>query len=207
MLSVFVAAIAALIPITNPIGAVAAYAGLSAHLDADERRRQAWRTGIYVAVILAAFAVLGTLILQLFGISLAALQIAGALVVMHSGFGIVVPRDAPPATAPDAVHAATKTDISFSPMALPLIAGPGAIGVVIGIAARNTGVLDRVAIVAAVVVIAAVIAVLLRYGTPLVLRLGPARVDGITRVMGFLILAIGVELLVHGLAAAFPALA
>ena len=141
----FVAAFAALIPITNPIGAVAAYAGLSAHLDADERRRQAWRTGIYVAVILAAFAVLGTLTLQLFGISLAALQIAGALVVMHSGFGIVVPRDAPPATAPDAVHAATKTDISFSPMALPLIAGPGAIGVVIGIAARNTGVLDRVA--------------------------------------------------------------
>ena len=67
--------------------------------------------------------------------------------------------------------------------------------------------LDRVAIVAAVVVIAAVIAVLLRYGTPLVLRLGPARVDGITRVMGFLILAIGVELLVHGLAAAFPVLA
>lgn len=202
----FVAALAALIPITNPIGAVAAYAGLSAHLDVHERRRQAWRTGIYVAVILAAFAVLGTLILQLFGISLAALQIAGALVVMHSGFGIVVPRDAPPATAPDAVHAATKTDISFSPMALPLIAGPGAIGVVIGIAARNTGVLDRVAVVAAVVVIAAVIAVL-RYGTPLVLRLGPARVDAITRVMGFLILAIGVELLVHGLAAAFPALA
>ncbi len=203
----FVAALAALIPITNPIGAVAAYAGLSAHLDVHERRRQAWRTGIYVAVILAAFAVLGTLTLQLFGISLAALQIAGALVVMHSGFGIVVPRDAPPATAPEAVHAATKTDISLSPMALPLIAGPGAIGVVIGIAARNTGVLDRVAIVAAVVVIAAVIAVLLRYGTPLVLRLGPARVDAITRVMGFLILAIGVELLVHGLAAAFPALA
>ena len=43
MLSVFVAALAALIPITNPIGAVAAYAGLSSHLDADERRRQAWR--------------------------------------------------------------------------------------------------------------------------------------------------------------------
>ena len=49
--------------------------------------------------------------------------------------------------------------------------------------------------------------VLLRYGTPLVLRLGPAGVDAITRVMGFLVLAIGVELLVHGLAAAFPALA
>ena len=56
---------------------------------------------------------------------LAALQIAGALVVMHSGFGMVVPRDAPPTVGPEAVHAATKTDISFSPMALPLIAGPG----------------------------------------------------------------------------------
>ena len=113
----------------------------------------------------------------------------------------------PPTAGPEAVHAATKTDISFSPMALPLIAGPGAIGVVIGIAARNTGVLDRVAIVAAVIVIAAVIAALLRYGTPLAQKLGPTGVGAITRVMGFLILAIGAELLVHGLTAAFPALA
>ncbi|WP_282432263.1 MarC family protein [Microbacterium hominis] len=92
-------------------------------------------------------------------------------------------------------------------MALPLIAGPGAIGVVVGLAARNPGILDRVAIVAAVLVIAAALAVLLRYGTPLTEKLGATGVGAITRVMGFLILAIGVEILVHGLAAALPGLA
>ncbi|TGY38379.1 NAAT family transporter [Microbacterium laevaniformans] len=208
MLTVFVAALAALVPITNPIGAVAAYAGLSAHLDEADRRRQSWLTGIYVAAILTVFALLGTLILQFFGISLGALQIAGGLVVMHSGFGMVVPR-ALGAGASDAEkeHAATKTDISFSPMALPLIAGPGAIGVIVGLAARNPGILDRVGIVLAVLVIAGVIAVLLRYGTPLAEKLGPTGVGAITRVMGFLILAIGAEILVHGLTAALPGLA
>ncbi len=208
MLSVFVAALAALVPITNPIGAVAAYAGLSAHLGEADRRRQSWLTGVYVTVILTVFALLGTLILEFFGISLGALQIAGGLVVMYSGFGMVVPREAG-ADASDAekAHAATKTDISFSPMALPLIAGPGAIGVVVGLAARYPGILDRVGIVAAVLVVGGAIALLLRYGTPLTEKLGATGVGAITRVMGFLILAIGAEILVHGLSAALPGLA
>lgn len=201
MVTVFAAALAALIPITNPIGAVAAYAGLSAHLPPDEQRRQAWRVGAYVAGILIVFAVLGTYILEVFGISLPALQIAGGLVVMHSGFGMIVARQT--ATDAEQQHATTKDDISFSPMALPLIAGPGAIGVVIGLAARSPSWPDRLGIVLAVVVIAAVIAVLLRYGTPLTQKLGPTGVGALTRVMGFLILAIGVELLVHGLQTAF----
>ena len=208
MLSVFVAALAALVPITNPIGAVAAYAGLSTHLTEADRRRQAWLTGVYVAVILIVFALLGTLILEFFGISLGALQIAGGLVVMHAGFGMVVPHEVGAGTTDaEKAHAATKTDISFSPMALPLIAGPGAIGVVVGLTARSPGILDRIGIVAAVLLIAGVIAVLLRYGTPLTEKLGATGVGAITRVMGFLILAIGVELLVHGLSAALPGLA
>lgn len=207
MLSVFVAALAALIPITNPIGAVAAYAGL---LGASRRRRSA-AAGLAHRDLCRGHPgrVRRARHAHPAAVRYFARRTADRRSARGDAFRIRHRRAARRRrrmTAPDAVHAATKTDIS-SPMALPLIAGPGAIGVVIGIAARNTGVLDRVAIVAAVVVIAAVIAVLLRYGTPLVLRLGPAGVDAITRVMGFLILAIGVELLVHGLAAAFPALA
>ena len=89
----------------------------------------------------------------------------------------------------------------FSPMALPLVAGPGAIGVVIALSARHPSLLDRVGIVAAVAVVALVVGLLLRLGTPLVERLGPTGIGALTRVMGFLILAIGVELLVHGVQA------
>jgi multiple antibiotic resistance protein len=123
---------------------------------------------------------------------------------MHAGFGMIVPRVV--ATPDEQAEAQTKADISFSPMALPLVAGPGAIGVVIGLAARNPAVLDRVAIAAASVVIAVVVALVLRYGTPLVDKLGPTGIGALTRVMGFLILAIGVELAIHGVLAAVPPL-
>ena len=121
--SVALAALAALLPITNPLGAVAAFAALTEGQPADQVRRQAWRTGIYVAAILGVFALLGSLVLSAFGITIASLQIAGGLVVAHSGFGMIVPRET--STDAEKEHAAAKADVSFSPMALPLVAGPG----------------------------------------------------------------------------------
>ena len=97
--------------------------------------------------------------------------------------------------------ATTKTDVSFSPMALPLIAGPGSIGVVIALAARNTAIGFHVGIVLGIAVTAAVIALLLRYGTPWIDKLGATGVGAIVRIMGFLILVIGVELIIHGVRA------
>ncbi|GAA2528050.1 MarC family protein [Rarobacter incanus] len=201
MLSIFLASLAALLPIANPLGAVAAYASMTERMAASEQRRQAWMTGVYVAGILVVFALLGATALQAFGISIPALQIAGGLVVMHSGFSMIVLR--PKITDAEQAHSTTKEDVSFSPMALPLIAGPGAIGVVIGLAARHTHWDQRLGIVAAAIILGAVVAVFLRYATPLVDRMGATGIGALTRVMGFLILAIGVELLVHGVRAAF----
>lgn len=197
---VAIAAIAALLPITNPLGAVAAFSGLTGDMEREQVRRQALRTGICVFAILAVFSLVGSYVLSAFGISLAALQIAGGLVVAHSGFGMIVPR--PQGTDAERQHAQTKKDISFSPMALPLIAGPGAIGVVIALQARHPGVQSALGLLVASGLLAAIIWLLLRYGTPLVDRLGATGIGALTRVMGFLILAIGVELLVHGTHAA-----
>lgn len=192
-------ALVALLPITNPIGAVAAFAGLTSTQEAPLVRRQALLTGVYVAAILVVFALLGTVVLEAFGITIPALQIAGGIVVAHSGFGMIVPREG--FTPAEKDHAVTKTDVSFSPMALPLVAGPGAIGVVIALVARQPGVPDRLAVAVAGALIGLLIAVVLRYGTPLVDRLGPTGIGAVTRVMGFLILTIGVELVIHGVLA------
>jgi len=192
-------AFVALVPITNPLGAVAAFAGLTAGQEPQQVRRQAVMTGVYVCAILVAFALLGTVILHAFGITIPALQIAGGLVVAHSAFGMIVPRA--PLTADEASHSSAKDDVSFSPMALPLVAGPGAIGVVIALVARGSGAGDRVGVACAAAAIGAVTALALRFGTPVIDRLGPSGVGALTRVMGFLILAIGVELVIHGVLA------
>jgi multiple antibiotic resistance protein len=199
VVSVAVAALGALLPITNPLGALAAYAGLTGGFTPDQVRAQAVRTAAYVFAILAVFTLLGSLVLEAFGISLPALQIAGGIVVAHSGFTMISPREQ--FSDAEKAHAQTKQDVSFSPMALPLVAGPGAIGVVIALSARYPGIGDRLGVVAGVAVVAAAIGVLLRYGTPLVARLGPTGIGALTRIMGFLILAIGVELVTHGVLA------
>lgn len=196
MLSVFLASFAALIPITNPLGAVAAFAALTSSMDRSIVRRQAWLTGLYVCGILVVFSVAGTLILTFFGIGLPALQVAGGIVVVYSGFTMLAAS--PQLSSPERNDATAKQDVSFSPMALPLVAGPGAIGVVIALSARNPGVDGVAGVAIAGVAIAAVVAFLLRFGTPVVRKLGAAGLGAITRVMGFLILAIGVEIGLHG---------
>ncbi|WP_295011640.1 MarC family protein [uncultured Microbacterium sp.] len=201
MWTVLLASFVALIPITNPIGALAAFAGLTSGMAEKDVRRQAWRTGICVAAILIVFAVAGTLLLSVFGISLAALQIAGGLVVLHSGYGMLTAQ--PKLSGEEKEGAISKRDISFSPMALPLVAGPGAIGMVIALSARHTRVDERIGVVLACLAIAVVIAISLRYGTALVEKLGPTGIGALTRVMGFLIAAIGVELALHGVVAFF----
>ena len=83
------AAILALAPITNPIGALAGFAGLTAGNTPTAVLSQAWKTGFYVFAILAVFAISGSLIMRFFGFDLPSLQIAGGLVVSHSGFSML----------------------------------------------------------------------------------------------------------------------
>lgn len=197
--AVSLAALGALLPITNPVGALAAYAGLTGGMDRADIRRQAVRTGVYVFLILAVFTLFGSLVLSAFGITLGALQVAGGLVVGHSGFRML--STTPQLSPSEHQDAHAKNDVSFSPMALPLVAGPGAIGVVIALTARYDGWGARGGIVVSVAVISLVVALLLRFGTPLVERIGATGIGALMRIMGFLILAIGVELVVHGLQA------
>lgn len=190
------AAFGALLPITNPLGAMAAFSGLTGRYAARDARRQAVKTGVYVFAILGAFALLGSVILKAFGIGLPSLQIAGGLVVCHSGFSMIVPSSR--LTPAEQDHASTKQDVSFSPMALPLVAGPGAMGVVIALGSRHAGFGHRLGILAATAVLGALTALVLAVGSPVVDRLGPTGIGALTRIMGFLILAIGVELVIHG---------
>jgi multiple antibiotic resistance protein len=193
------AAFAALLPITNPVSALAAFAGLTENAAPAQARRQARRIGIYVFAILAVSALLGSQLLHGLGITLPALQIAGGLVVGHTAFTMLAPSRQDSADQGGA--AAAEQDVSFSPMAMPIVAGPGAIGVVIALAARYPGFGDRAWVVAGSAAIALTVFLVLRFGRPLITRIGRTGLTALTRIVGFLILAIGVELVVHGILA------
>jgi len=147
-------------------------------------------------VILVVFMFFGRFVLSLFGISLPVLKIAGGLIVANAAWGMVTASSR--LTVAESADANTKEDISLTPMAMPLLSGPGSIGVVMGLAANVDSLASYVGIVIGILALAITVYLFLRMGGPFVGRLGPNAVGAITRIFGFLILAIAVQLVADG---------
>ena len=123
----------ALFPIVNPLGGIPVFFSLTANFTPEERRRTALRTALYVIAILVTFMFFGRFVLNFFGISLSVLKIAGGLIVANTAWGMVTGSSR--MTTAESSEALTKEDISLTPMAMPMLSGPGSIGVVMGLAA------------------------------------------------------------------------
>lgn len=186
----------ALLPIANPVGAIPIFYSLTSTDTRPYRLRQAGMTALNVLWVLALFLVAGKLILSFFGISLGVLRIAGGLLVAHTAWEMVTSR--PRLTAPEKEEAVDKDDISFTPMAVPMVSGPGAIGVVIGLSAKVTMWTDYVGCLIGVSLLAASVYLSLVLGEPLIKALGKTGVGALNRVLGFLILAIAVQFVADG---------
>ncbi len=196
--SAAVATFLALFPIVNPFGGVPLFFSLTAGLSASERRHTALRTGLYVIAILVVFLFFGRFVLNFFGISLPVLNIAGGLIVANTAWGMVTASSR--ITAAESSEASTKEDISLTPMAMPMLSGPGSIGVVMGLAAHADSMAAYLGMVIGIVVLGLAVYMFLCLGGPLVKRLGPTGTGAINRIFGFLILAIAVQLIWDGMA-------
>jgi multiple antibiotic resistance protein len=143
------------------------------------------------------FLLAGKLILDFFGISLGVLRIAGGLIVAHTAWEMVTAKQR--LTVKEHREAVDKEDISFTPMAVPIVSGPGAIGVAIGLSSKTTNWLEILSCLIGVVSLGAILYLCLILGEPFMKRLGRIGIGAINRIMGFLILAIAVQLITDGL--------
>ena len=188
----------ALFPIVNPPGGIPMFFTLTGEFTREERNRTALRTAFYVTAILVTFMLVGRFVLSFFGISLPVLKIAGGLIVANTAWGMVTATSR--MTTEESNEALTKQDISLTPMAMPMLSGPGSIGVVMGLAAHANGILAYVGMVIGIFLVGLSVLMFLRLGGPLVKRLGPTGMGAITRIFGFLILSIAVQLVWDGVA-------
>jgi multiple antibiotic resistance protein len=196
--SAAVATFLALFPIVNPFGGVPLFFSLTSSLPDAERQRTALKTAVYVIAILVVFLFFGRFVLIFFGISLPVLKIAGGLIVANTAWGMVTGNGR--MTAAETDEAATKADISLTPMAMPMLSGPGSIGVVMGLAADADSMTAYLGMVIGIIALGLVVYLFLCLGGPLVKRLGPGAVGAINRIFGFLLLAIAVQLAWDGVA-------
>jgi multiple antibiotic resistance protein len=201
ILTYMIGTLAALFPIANPIGSVPIFYSLTAADTRVERREQAGRITINVILILAVFLIGGRTVLEFFGISLNVLRIAGGLLVAHAAWEMVTSHQR--LTASEQRAGEEKEDISFTPMAIPLIAGPGSIGVVIGLATKMTQWSDYLGCLMGIVLFGGLLYICLILGESLLSILGRNGLGALNRVLGFFILAIAVQLIADGVISLF----
>ena len=188
----------ALFPIVDPFGGIPIFFSMTSTWSPRERNRTAFKTGLWVFIILVTFLFFGRFVLQFFGISLPVIKIAGGLIVANTAWGMVTSTAR--ITPAESHEAQSKEDISLTPLAMPLMSGPGAIGVVMALAADVDNTAAYLGIVIGIAGIALSVTLFFLLGGPLVRRLGPSAVGAINKIFGFLILAIAVQLVWNGVA-------
>jgi multiple antibiotic resistance protein len=200
LIHIFLITLSTLFPITNPLGNAGIFLSLTADQDKATKRRQALRGAVYMFIILQVFFLGGSYLLNFFGLSLDGIRIAGGILIAKYGFDQLQPRRETTHTDEEHAEAREMKDISFSPLAMPLLAGPGAIASVIGISSMINQTIQCYAMVSLGIVVTCFICwIILRESQYLMDLLGINGANALTKIMGFLLLCIGVQLAVNGI--------
>lgn len=187
--------------IMNPISNTAAFAGLTANLDKQQQKQIALKALIITFILIALFTFLGEAIFKLFGISLAALRITGGILVFLVGFHMLPGSTSNMHQAkaqPLAQNQASNTDdLAISPLAVPLLAGPGTISTAMSYAAMG-GIEFKITTIAVFFVLCVITFICFICSSQIIKRIGESGLNIVTRLMGLILAVIGVQMLITG---------
>ncbi len=197
-------AVAALLPIIDPFAGAPIYLAMTSGLTRDERARTAKLVALNSFVLLLASILIGAYVLDFFGVSIPAVQVAGGIVVCALAWSLLngpITPEVSESTAPATPDSLTQR--AFYPLTMPLTVGPGSISVAITLGAnppRNLRALLITTLAHVVGVLITVLAIYLcyRYADRLVRRLGKTGTNIMIRLTAFILLAIGTQIIWNG---------
>lgn len=184
----FGAVFVTLLVIVDPLGTVPIFLGLTAGRSARAKRRLAWQAVVVSGAVIGIFAVFGQQILRYLGITVAALQGAGGLLLILVALELLTGQAEAPTETPD-------VNVALVPLGTPLLAGPGAIVATIVFVRRARGVEDGLAIAAGLIAVHLVLYISLRYSVGILRVIKDGGVTLLTRISGLLLSAIAVQLI------------
>lgn len=202
----FLLVLAAAFPVVNPPGTALVFLSLTRHASADARRFLSRRVALNSFFVMAGSLLLGTLVLNIYGISVPIVRVAGGIIVAVTGWRLL--NEGSKKNPEDTLNL-NQTDyrsIAFYPLTLPLTTGPGTIAVMISLGfgrSRLAGAYEEVRYIAMVLLGAIVIAVSVyicfAYAERVEKLLGRAGTDIVVRLSAFILFCIGVQILWTGL--------
>ncbi|RMF19921.1 MAG: NAAT family transporter [Gammaproteobacteria bacterium] len=183
----------------NPFGIAPVYLSLTHGMTPQERRFVAWRASLTALVIMVLFAVAGNFIFEFFGVRISSLKIVGGIIFFMLGFDLLNARLSSIKNEPVKVREEYSRDIAITPLAIPILCGPGALANVVILAHEAANVVQKIGLLAAALaVIGANFAGLL--GASSLMRwLGESGNKVMMRIMGLIMMVIAVEFFFAGL--------
>lgn len=198
-MELFIMIFGALFSVMNPFGTVPVFVSLTQEQSKKERNKIAFWTSVNVLIILLISFFIGEFLLLFFGITLNALKIAGGLIIASSGFALL--------TGEFTKHKGmkrkkieedlkTRSDITLTPLSIPMIAGPGTISLLITYKQEYDNISDMVIIISAIILATICIYLILKSSFIIAKSLGASGINALSRIIGFIVIAIGVQLVI-----------
>jgi multiple antibiotic resistance protein len=197
----------AMFAILNPPGAIPVLLSLTLDQSADAKRSTARTTTVSVFIIMLIALFFGEALLDFFVISIHSFRVGGGILILMMALSMMHARttDAKQ-TQEESLEAANRQSVAVVPLAMPILAGPGAISAVILFAHRSSSWEHFASITLVMIALSLTLYPFLRFSTGIAKRLGQTGINIVTRVMGLILSAIAVEFIANGLKGLFPSL-
>jgi MarC family membrane protein len=200
-MDLFIYLFVALFSVLNPIGTVPIFVGLTQGDSKQECSRISLWTSINVFLILIISFFIGKYVLSFFGISIDSLRIAGGIIIVSSGFSLLSGKFNKKRGINKKIEtdAQKRNDIALTPLAIPMLAGPGSISLLIAFYQEHNSTNELIIASLAIFAIAIAIFIILRSAHFLAQLLGASGIVAISRIVGFIVIAIGIQYIVSAL--------
>ncbi|MDT8383836.1 MAG: YchE family NAAT transporter [Gammaproteobacteria bacterium] len=197
-----------LLAIVNPFGAIPLFISMTAEENARQRRTTTKMVALGVGIILLVALFFGEWLLHFFAITIDSFRVGGGILILLMAIAMLHAKTSQiRQTVEEADESIEKESVAIVPLAMPLLAGPGAISTVILAAHKSSGVVHYLAVALGIVVLSLVVWVVLRVSPWITRRISATGINIFTRIMGLILAAIAIEFIANGLKGLFPALA
>ncbi len=206
-LSFSLLSLSAIFFVVDPMGVIPIFMAMTRHDTPEKRRSMAFRASLAAFFILSTFAVAGTLIFRVFGVTLGAFKVAGGILLLLTSIEMLRAQPQRTRTTPEEEQeGAEKEDVAIFPLAIPLLAGPGSIATVMAIMGKAGRILFAVPVILSIAVTCAASYAMLIAADRIQRVLGVTGLSVMNRVIGLIIGAIAVQFMFDGVKDTFPGL-
>ncbi len=191
----------ALFFIVDPLGTIPIFVSITSQDSAQKRARTALKASAIAFLLLVFFAIFGSIVFRVFGITLSAFKIAGGILLLLTSLDMLRAQPARTRSSPEETEEIDEKDnMAIVPMAIPLLAGPGAIATVMVLSARGKNWIYLTSLIGSIALTCTITYVLLRLAGHVNRILGKGGITVIERIIGLLLAAIAVQFIADGTA-------